>query len=80
MDWLSPDSAGQQFIQENLQNKMDLVLACQFFHLFGWEGQKIAMKQVVQCSKVGTVVLGFQIGSTDPKEMERHWGKLPLRL
>lgn len=62
-------------MQDSLSGKMDLVIACQFFHLFGWEGQKTAVKQVVECSKVGTAVLGFQIGSVEPKEAETHWGE-----
>lgn len=76
LDWLDPDASARMFFERELKAKTDLIFACQFLHLFGWERQKIAVRRLIQCSRVGTVVMGYQIGSVDPRELSRPWGKL----
>jgi len=55
-----------------LRGKMDMVYAGSFFHLFGWEGQVQASKEVVRLlkPKKGSMIVGRQVGSTNPSVKE----------
>lgn len=46
-----------------LSGKIDIVLVNQVFHLFDWERQLKAAKNMVCLSRPGTWVVGYQIGS-----------------
>ncbi|KAK3173825.1 hypothetical protein OEA41_007157 [Lepraria neglecta] len=47
-----------------LQGKLDILLANQVFHLFDWERQVEAGKNMVALSRLGTWLVGYQIGSS----------------
>lgn len=46
-----------------LSGKVDILLANQVFHLFDWERQVQAGKNMVLLSRPGTWIVGYQIGS-----------------
>lgn len=51
-----------------LVGKTDIIHAGYFFHLFGWDGHLEAMVKVVKLSRVGTTLIGHQIGRTTAAE------------
>ena len=61
---------------EQLKGLIDIVVANQFLHLFDWERQVSAMKRIVEFSKPGSILIGYQRAQVPPKEMERPWGKM----
>lgn len=59
-DILNPPPRLQQ-----LDGKMDIILVCQFLHLFSQEQQILATKKIVQLSRPGSVVVGYQRAHPD---------------
>ena len=59
-----------------LEGKIDVIYLGSVLHLFGWEGQLQAAKQVARLAKVGTIVLGCQIGTATPEEIAPTWRDL----
>lgn len=59
-----------------LTGMFDVIIANQFFHLFDWEGQVSVMKRIVELSKPGTILIGYQRAQVPPRELERQWGKM----
>ena len=53
---------------DELEEKVDIVLACQTLRFFHWFHQTNVLKRIVQLSTVGTVVGGYQIGMKTPRE------------
>ena len=45
---------------ERFNGSMEIIIACQFFHLFDWEKQVAAMKRAVKLSRPGAQVIGYQ--------------------
>ncbi|KAL6714196.1 hypothetical protein ACLMJK_008691 [Lecanora helva] len=70
-DILDPTSGLKQ-----LNGKVDIVLANQFLHLFDWERQMIAMRNIVQLSKPGSLIVGHQRGQETPLVIKRSWGNM----
>lgn len=57
--------------------KIDVVYVGSVLHLFGWAKQLEAARQFVLLSKVGTAVIGCQIGRNDAEEVTSVWGGGP---
>ena len=61
-----------------LDGCVDIILACQFLHLFDWESQLTAMKRIVRLSRPGCIVVGYQRGQVQAQECVRPWGTMYL--
>ena len=59
---------------KKLRGQLDVVVALHFFHLFTWDGQVKALKEVVLLSKPGTLLVGCQIGTTRPVGIKANVG------
>ena len=59
-----------------LEGKVDVVIVCQFLHLFGWHEQLKALGRIVALSQPGTVVIGYQRARLQAKEVSRPWGPM----
>lgn len=80
------DKMAAKFIQANilhagsglgqLKGMVDIIIANQFMHLFDWEEQRVVMKRVVELSKLGTILIGYQRAQVPPRELERQWGNM----
>ena len=57
-DILNPGS-----LYAHLNGKIDIILVNQVLHLFDWDRQVKAAKNMVSLSRLGTWVVGYQIGS-----------------
>jgi len=53
-----------------LQGQVGIIHISQMLHQWDWKGQVEAAKQLVYFSKPGTLVIGFQIGSAEAKEVQ----------
>jgi SAM-dependent methyltransferase len=71
-DFLQGSVEDQRF--DLLRGQVDLVLASQFLHLFDWNGQLVACKKIVDLSKPGTMLVGFQQGRKRARAYIRPWG------
>ncbi|KAL8797002.1 MAG: hypothetical protein Q9195_000773 [Heterodermia aff. obscurata] len=56
-----------------LEGIIEIVYVGSVLHLFGWERQLQAGKQIARLSKVGTMVFGYQIGAAAPDEIVPTW-------
>ena len=61
---------------EKLKGSFDVIIANQFIHLFDWEGQVSVIKRIVELSRPGTMLIGYQRAQVPPREIERQWGKM----
>ncbi len=59
-----------------LNGQMDIIIACQFLHLFDWDKQVIAAKRIVELSRPGSVLVGFQRAQVRAQELMRPWGPM----
>ena len=53
---------------DELEGKVDVVLACQILDAFYWPHELDVLRRIVRISIAGTVVLGYQIGRENPSE------------
>jgi len=63
-------------LMKQLTNKVDIVYASAFFHLFDWEEQFQIAKQVVNLirPRPGSLVIGRQVGNINPSSVPRMSG------
>ena len=61
-----------------LHGNFDVVHVALVLHLFGWAKQLEVCRQLVLLSKIGTAVLGCQVGSNDAGEMACGWAENPV--
>ncbi|TVY44458.1 Methyltransferase ausD [Lachnellula cervina] len=60
-----------------LDGKMDIIIACQFIHLFDMQGQVAVMKKIVGLtSGPGAVVVGYQRGREVAMKQAMPWGEM----
>lgn len=50
-----------------LNGKMDVIWITHLLHQWTWEGQVLAAKNLVSLSRVGTIVVGYQVGAGPAK-------------
>lgn len=61
--FLEADILDQASPHTKMHGKMDILLVNQVFHLFDWDTQVKAAKNMVALSRPGTWMVGYQIGS-----------------
>lgn len=56
---------------DRLDEKVDIVYASQFFHLFGWDNQVMIGKRMVRLLKPqsGSLIVGYQVGTVDARQL-----------
>lgn len=64
---------------QQLPNDFSVILAFHFLHLFKWEDQLRLCEIIATLSKPGTIVLGSQMGSPEPRHLETPWGHMFLQ-
>ena len=62
--FLEADILNPVSLHAELNGKIDVVLVNSVFHLFDWDRQVEAGKNIVSLSRPGTWVIGYQIGSS----------------
>ena len=72
--FLKADVLEAESALDSLEGKIDVVYAGSVLHLFGWKKQVQACKRIVRLSKVGTLVLGCQMGRNVGQEVASQWG------
>ena len=72
-NFLKADILDANSALKDLHGKIDVVYAGSVFHLFGWANQLKAARQLVLLSRVGTAVLGCQLGRNDAEEVTSRW-------
>ena len=80
------DRMDAQFIQADifdphsnlrqLDGEVDVILACQFLHLFNWEQQVTAIERIIGFSRLGTLVVGYQRAREKSLEVSKPWGDM----
>ena len=61
---------------QRLNGLTDIIIACQFLHLFDWERQVVGMKRIVELSRPGSVLIGYQRAQVEAQELPRPWGAM----
>ena len=65
--FLEADILNPVSLHAELNGKIDVILVNSVFHLFDWDRQVEAGKNIVSLSRPGTWVIGYQIGSSSGK-------------
>ena len=72
--FIKADVLEEESALDSLDGAIDIVYAGSVLPLFGWQKQIQACKRIVQISRVGTLVLGCQIGRAVRQEVNSEWG------
>ena len=72
------DILDQPLRLQQLDGKMDIILACQFLHLLNQEQQILVTKSIVQFSRPGSVVIGYQRAHPETCNIARPFGVMFL--
>ena len=64
---------------KELKGKVDVISVSAVMHQFDWETQLAAAKQIVAFSKIGTLLMGYQIGNKVGREVEQPMGNTVLK-
>ncbi|PYH73177.1 class I SAM-dependent methyltransferase [Aspergillus vadensis CBS 113365] len=59
-----------------LRGSVDLIIANQFIHLFDLADQREVIRRIIELSRPGTRVVGYQQGRQQPREDVRPWGTM----
>ena len=59
-----------------LNGQIDIIISCQFLHLFDWDKQVVAIKRIIELSRPGSVVIGYQRAQLQAQEIARPWGQM----
>jgi len=59
-----------------LDGQVDVMIACQFLHLFDWEGQVAVAKRVVGFSRPGSLLVGYQRAQMEAGDMTGACGRM----
>jgi SAM-dependent methyltransferase len=75
-----------QFIQADILNedsrlneltgKIDVFIICQFLHIFSWDDQVKICKKIVNLSRSGSMIMGYQLGQTVFQSHKTPWGTM----
>lgn len=60
----------------DLKAKIDIFIVCQFLHLFSWEKQFEAVKRIVEMSRPGSQLIGYQMGRLKAEESHTRWNTM----
>ena len=74
--FLQVDLRMEETVLDGLRQSVNIVLAYQILHLFGWEEQLRIVKKVLGMSKGRMVVVGSQMGRLNAVEKEGKWGQM----
>ncbi|MCJ1264609.1 hypothetical protein MMC22_004482 [Lobaria immixta] len=72
------DISDQPLRLQQLDVKMDIILVCQLLHLFNQEQQILVTKSIVQFSRPGSVVIGYQRAHPETCNIARPFGVMFL--
>jgi ubiquinone/menaquinone biosynthesis C-methylase UbiE len=59
-----------------LTGKIDVFIICQFLHIFSWEDQVKICKKMVDMSRAGSMIIGYQLGNTEFQSHKTPWGTM----
>lgn len=86
-DLMAVDTEKSPAELQALKGNVSIVHISQVLHQWDWKGQAEACKKLVYFSKPGTLIVGFQIGSAEAKEVQHpqlsdytHWRHDPQSL
>lgn len=64
----------------DLRGSVDIIEFSAVMHQWDWNTQVAALKQVVGFSKIGTLLVGYQIGNDDGREIEQSMGQIVVKV
>ncbi|MCJ1356350.1 MAG: hypothetical protein MMC33_006345 [Icmadophila ericetorum] len=74
--FIHSDILGKGTNLQLLNRQIDIIIACQFLHLFDWNWQLAAMKRVMEFSRHRSVFIGYQRVQVQAQEVSRPWGTI----
>lgn len=59
-----------------LTRKIDVFIICQFLHIFSWDDQVKICKKIVNMSRPGSMIIGYQLGDPEFQSYKTPWGTM----